>query len=131
MVGADPLRWLQVDPDPEAVHDVRAFVQKCCEDWQLPASCDVAVLLASELATNAVRYARTPLTVWLGHRSDRLVLSVEDASATVATQRQPDVWEESGRGLQLVDALADRWGERELAGGKLVWAEIATSRTDG
>lgn len=130
MTEPGPLRSLHVDADPAAVHDVRVFVQRCCEDWKLTGSSDVAVLLASELATNAVRYARTPLTVWLGHRSDRLVLSVEDASATVATPRQPDVWEEGGRGLQLVDALADRWGERELVGGKLVWAEIATRQDD-
>ena len=128
MTVVGPLRSLHVDADPEAVHDVRVFVQQCCEEWELTGTSDVAVLLASELATNAVRYARTPLTVWLGHRSDRLVLSVEDASETVATQRQPDVWEEGGRGLLLVDALADRWGEREIAGGKLVWAEIATGQ---
>lgn len=84
------------------------------------------MLLASELATNAVRYAHAPVVVWLGRRSDRIVLSVEDASHAPATVRHPGALDEGGRGLELVDALAERWGERDLPEGKLVWAEIAT-----
>ncbi len=123
----DVLRSMHVTPDAEAIHSVRRFVRECCADWGVQESTDVAVLLASELATNAVRYARTPVVVWLGHRSDRIVLSVEDASHASATVREPSPTDEGGRGLILVDALAERWGEREIATGKLVWAEIATA----
>jgi len=123
----DVLRSMHVNPDPEAIAAVRAFVQECCADWGIQETSDVAVLLASELATNAVRYAKTPVIVWLGHRPDRIVLSVEDASRSSATVRDPGAMDEGGRGLLLVDALAERWGERELATGKLVWAEIATA----
>lgn len=70
-------------------------------------SSDTAVLLASELATNAVRYAATPVTVWLGHRLDRIVLSVEDASHASTTVRGTNIMDEGGRGPLLVDALAE------------------------
>lgn len=123
----DVLRSMHLTPDPEAIHAVRLFVRECCADWGVQESTDVAVLLASELATNAVRYATAPVVVWLGHRSDRIVLSVEDASHVSATVREPSATDEGGRGLLLVDALAARWGEREVATGKLVWAEIATA----
>jgi anti-sigma regulatory factor (Ser/Thr protein kinase) len=123
----DVLRSMHVTPDPQAIHEVRSFVRECCTDWGVEEGTDVAVLLASELATNAVRYATAPVVVWLGHRSDRIVLSVEDASHASATVREPSVTDEGGRGLLLVDALAARWGEREVATGKLVWAEIATA----
>lgn len=122
------LRSLQVMPEAESVKEVRRFVEQCCADWGITSATDVAVLLASELATNAVRYARTPVVVWLGHRPDRLVLSVEDASHESATALHPGALEEGGRGLELVDALAERWGELEVPTGKRVWAEIATAR---
>lgn len=123
------LRSLHVTPDAAAISAVRAFVRECCVDWGVSESSDTAVLLASELATNAVRYASMPVTVWLGYRTDRIVLSVEDASHDSATVRAPSVTDEGGRGLLLVDALAERWGEREVPTGKLVWAEIATRQT--
>lgn len=122
------LRSLHVTPDAASISAVRDFVRECCADWGVSESSDTAVLLASELATNAVRYASTPVTVWLGYRPDRIVLSVEDASHASATVRAPGVLDEGGRGLLLVDALAERWGEREVANGKLIWAEIATRR---
>jgi anti-sigma regulatory factor (Ser/Thr protein kinase) len=125
------LRSLHVTPDAASISAVRDFVRECCADWGVLESSDTAVLLASELATNAVRYAATPVTVWLGHRLDRIVLSVEDASHASTTVRDPNIMDEGGRGLLLVDALADRWGERELATGKLVWAEIATRPPSG
>lgn len=120
------LRSVHVPPDAESVKRVRDFVEHCCTDWEVGTACDVAVLLASELATNSVRYARTPITVWLGHRSDRLVLSVEDASRSPATAREPQPQDEGGRGLLLVSQMSDRWGELDMPTGKRVWAEIPT-----
>ncbi len=120
-------RHLRVLSEPESVAVVREFVAASCAAWGLTCTADVAVLLASELATNAVRHARSPVTVWLGRRPDRIVLSVEDDSREPATVRHPRLMDEGGRGLELVDALADSWGEKEMPAGKLVWAEIRTS----
>lgn len=121
------LRWIDVEPSAESVAVVRGFVAEVCAQWHLNATSDVAVLLASELATNAVRHARTPVTVWLARRPDRLVLSVEDSSTAQTARRSVDDLDDSGRGLQIVDALAERWGQKEVPAGKLVWAEIRTS----
>lgn len=100
-------------------------MEHCCDEWGVGEAGAVAVLLAGELATNAVRHARTPIVVWLGHRPDRLVLSVEDASHVPAQVQHADSDDEGGRGLLLVDEMAERWGERDMPTGKLVWAEIA------
>ncbi len=48
------------------------------------------------------------MTVWLGHRLDRIVLSVEDAAHASTTVRGTNIMDEGGRGLLLVDALAER-----------------------
>ncbi|MGB8651531.1 MAG: ATP-binding protein [Mycobacteriales bacterium] len=118
-------RRLDLDPLPESVTRARAFVVRCCEDWRMDASRDTAALLVSELATNAVRHAGTPVTVWVARRPDRLVLSVQDQSPALPEPYPADPLDESGRGLALVEALADSWGERDVATGKIVWAEIA------
>ncbi|GAC1440570.1 MAG: ATP-binding protein [Mycobacteriales bacterium] len=119
------LRSINLAGTAESVGQARFFVQECCALWGLTEATDVAVLIASELATNAVRYARSPVILWLGHRPDRLVLSVEDLSAASPAVREPQATDEGGRGLVLVDALAQRWGETHLEHGKRVWAEIA------
>lgn len=116
----------QLPAEPESVARARAFVLEACEGWGLSATSETAVLLVSEMATNAVRYARTPVTVWLARWPDRVVLSVQDGSTSPPSLGRPDELDESGRGMFLVDSLADRWGEREIPEGKMVWAEIGT-----
>jgi anti-sigma regulatory factor (Ser/Thr protein kinase) len=82
-------------------------------------------LVVSELATNAVRHARSPFSVLA--RSDQHVIriSVRDASAVLPTLREPDPQAGPGIGLQMVDALAGAWGVEVTAGGKAVWAQLA------
>lgn len=117
---------IRLPADVEAVSLARDFVERVCREWGLDGASDTAVLLASELATNSVRHARTPVTVWLARRLDRIVLSVEDGSEEHSVVEHPGDDEEGGRGMLLVDVLSERWGEREVPTGKLVWAEIAT-----
>jgi anti-sigma regulatory factor (Ser/Thr protein kinase) len=81
-------------------------------------------LLVSELATNAVRYAR-------GRRFsvefdvDGLVLvAVCDANSTSPAPRRAAVNDEGGRGLAIVDALSDRWGAEVHLDGKCVWFQL-------
>ncbi len=116
----------ELPPEPESVGAAREFVVGCCERWGLVDVSETAVLLVSELATNAVRHARTPVTIWLARRLDRIVLSVQDGSPVHSHVEHPDTLDEHGRGMLLVDVLAERWGEREVPDGKMVWAEIAT-----
>jgi hypothetical protein len=90
----------------------------------LPVGCrEAARIVVSELASNAVRHARTPfeVTVRVG---DVVWVGVRDGS-----RRQPRVLfasteDISGRGLLLVSSLAIRWGIDWRDGDKVVWAEL-------
>ena len=86
---------------------------------------DAIALVVSELATNAVRHARSPFSVLA--RSDQRVIriSVRDASSEIPELRQVGPAEGHGMGLQMVDALASTWGFEVTSGGKAVWAQLA------
>jgi anti-sigma regulatory factor (Ser/Thr protein kinase) len=85
----------------------------------------VAVLLVSELVTNAVRHAGSPLTVAVSIGRAAVRVEVRDRSPRLpALREQHKAEDEWGRGLVLVDALANRWGAERLPSGKRVWFEL-------
>jgi two-component sensor histidine kinase len=96
---------------------------------------DPAALLVSELVTNAVEasasstvrdHGKLPIIGFaIRMTAASLVLEVWDASPLRPVPRQADVAADRGRGLVLVDALADAWGHRAADGGKIVWCEVA------
>jgi anti-sigma regulatory factor (Ser/Thr protein kinase) len=90
-----------------------------------------AILLTSELVSNVVLHART--AVELTVRSDHGVLRVEvgDHSTQMPIVKDYDREAVTGRGLQLVSSLADRWGVDPTATGKIVWFEIDLEVDDG
>jgi anti-sigma regulatory factor (Ser/Thr protein kinase) len=95
--------------------------------WQLGELTDAAVLLVSELVTNAIQHAapgasRTALR--LEYDGSWLRIEVHDASPHGPEPRTPDWLDESGFGLMLVDALAAKWGVQQTTQGKAVWAEL-------
>ena len=101
--------------------------------WQLTHLTDTAILLISELVTNAVLHARTNglgLALQLEVHGTWLRIEVHDADLREPEPRRPGGLEENGLGLVLVDSLADKWGVRETPAGKAVWAELDT-RPDG
>lgn len=145
-----------LDPDPVAAREAREFVAATCRAWQLDEDVDTISLLTSELVTNGVLHARTPLEVDLvtddrgllvevhdsdprpptprGHRVNLLadideVLTRPEAAA-VLDERQtllavgPAGAIGAGRGLLLVEALADEWGVELAADGKAVWFRL-------
>jgi PAS domain S-box-containing protein len=115
---------------PESAALTRGFTAGVLDGAGWRDQVDTAVLLVSELVTNAIRHARGPcaLTVKLG--DDEVELSVEDGDPQVPIARAARRLEESGRGLLLVGALADRWGVRAISGGKAIWFSLARSRPD-
>jgi anti-sigma regulatory factor (Ser/Thr protein kinase) len=90
----------------------------------------VVVLLVSEMATNAVIHAGTDFQVVVEAGSDTVSVDVIDADAHQPTgERTLDVEATSGRGLMLVEALADRWGCDEVDGDhKRMWFSISSAR---
>jgi anti-sigma regulatory factor (Ser/Thr protein kinase) len=88
---------------------------------------DTAVLLTSELVTNALVHAATDLTVHVDLTCERLRVEVDDGSAMAPAAGPVDMADlvsTGGRGLPLVATLALRWGWEPLADGKRVWFEV-------
>jgi anti-sigma regulatory factor (Ser/Thr protein kinase) len=83
----------------------------------------LAVLLTSEIVTNAVRYAGG-VVLRLTARPDAIRVSVHDDSTRMPQLCSPTAIEERGRGLAIVSALASRWGCEPTASGKAVWFEL-------
>jgi len=98
--------------------------------WRLDHMQETAVLIVSELVTNAVRHARETDVVDVDLHATRTCLRIEiqDCDRHWPQPRIPGGFEESGFGFVLVDALADKWGVRETTTGKAVWAELDVRR---
>ncbi|MBP5861005.1 ATP-binding protein [Streptomyces scabiei] len=117
---------------PRSVPRSRAVLHAVLGGWGVSqGTLESAELVLSELVTNALRVP-VPRDRQVGVRISRssadglLRLEVSDAGAGKPEVRVPRDEETGGRGLLLVEALADRWGVEERAGGigKTVWAEL-------
>jgi anti-sigma regulatory factor (Ser/Thr protein kinase) len=92
-----------------------------------PDSIDMVVLVASELVGNAVRHTPTAdggLVVDWTIDGGGVTVQVADPSPAAPAPRDPADTEPGGRGLRIVQALADDWGVRPTDGGKRVWAHV-------
>jgi anti-sigma regulatory factor (Ser/Thr protein kinase) len=88
-----------------------------------------ALLLASELVTNAVRHGTGPLDLEVIDGDDRFRVNVSDHSAQSPVPQTVDMFAESGRGLMLVETLSSTWGVTQRPGdGKCVWFELPPLR---
>ncbi len=119
---ADQVADWELDADPAAVAGVRADITRQLEGWGLEDKVPTTALVLSELITNAIRYAPGRIGVRL-LRDQALVCEVSDSSSTSPHLRYAADDEEGGRGLFLIAHLADRWGTRYTARGKVIWAE--------
>ncbi|NUP47300.1 MAG: PAS domain S-box protein [Catenulispora sp.] len=106
----------------------RQFAVETVDTWTCPDAAirDTVELLTSELLTNAVKHGRGGGTVTLRLLCfhDRLTVEVTDHSSREPRARHAGVGDESGRGLMLVEALAQAWGTRPTGGGKTVWFTV-------
>ncbi|MET7637161.1 ATP-binding protein [Streptomyces sp. NPDC005438] len=118
---------LRIEATPQAVPAARQHIRRVLKEWLLGPVVDEAALIVSELVTNGVRYSEAEfLTVALRRRGDVLVIEVSDpAGSLLPTMRDPGPEDCGGRGLHVVDALAERWGVRPHPGGKTVFAHLA------
>ena len=111
-------------PTAEAPRAVRAWIRGLLRDERHAPLEHAACLVVTELVTNAVLHARTPMCVAIELRGDGLRLSVADQNPHQPALRTYDNDATTGRGLHLIDVLADRWGLEERPGGKAVWCEL-------
>ncbi|MFG2923454.1 ATP-binding protein [Streptomyces sp. NPDC048305] len=105
---------------------VREFTEAAVTDWGFADRRDEVLLCVSELATNALLHGVPPgrgYLVRLMLKARELVVEVHDSGGGEPVVREPRG--ESGRGLLLVEALADRWGVGERDPGKVVWCAFS------
>jgi anti-sigma regulatory factor (Ser/Thr protein kinase) len=124
--------WFGLPALRTSVKVARDTVRDRLRAWKLPGdTCCDAVLLVSELATNAVRHTGSGqvlcgLTLTGDERRLRIELHDEGGTLVRRPERHAGHGEESGRGLFLVRQLADSWGSARSTRveGKVVWAEL-------
>ncbi len=124
-------------PHPTAVAAARRFVREVLNSWQLPCRDDLvsdAVLLTSELVTNAVVHAGTGVQVVCRLHGDGVEVSVLDRHPARMIPDDPQTGSADrpgGRGLLLPGALASSWGVTYAPAAKVVWFRLGLPRPDG
>src|ERR1022692_3193456 len=122
--------YLEVAAGPGAVLYARRCTRHTLAAWKLAHISADAELLVSELVTNAVTAtlsmrAAAPVALYLALDDRRLTLLVWDACPALPAQRRRDDDAAGGRGLEIVQALSDRWGTCAIPSrGKVVWARF-------
>lgn len=124
-------RSVEYAPCPSAAGQARAEVRRQLESWGLTEQSETVELLVSELVTNALVHAESRLRLTLTAAHGLLRCEVSDADARRPRVRRVTQTSEGGRGMFLVDALAQRWGCHEDGTGKTVWFELGTCGLDG
>ncbi|MEV4948734.1 ATP-binding protein [Streptomyces sp. NPDC053755] len=100
--------------------------------WGGPGACDVAELLTSELVTNALIHTEHGAVVTATVVPENLRVEVRDFVPGLTAPHVPAADDGThGRGLVLVDALADSWGVEDQEVGKVVWFELHGERRGG
>ena len=118
-------------PEPASCGRVRRDLQEFLGAFGIPADpTDVALLIVNELASNAVDHARTLFGVIARITGGELWISVTDGSDEPLQQRPIDPLAVRGRGLQMVDALSDRWAVTVHERGKTVTAVLVVEDPD-
>ncbi|MCT9104948.1 SpoIIE family protein phosphatase [Streptomyces mirabilis] len=113
--------------DPEALTEARHMIRAAVRAWGGGERADDVELVADELITNALMHTEGAAIVTLRVLSGpgrRLRAEVEDSSSALPRRREAGESGVSGRGLLLVDRLADVWGVEARGGGKCVWCEF-------
>jgi anti-anti-sigma factor len=127
MAAADPvpLRMRRrLEPSIHAPRLARELAAEACTEWNLPSCIVPTEILASELVTNAVRHAATTIDLQFTRRAELLRVSVHDRDRQMARLQSPTELDDHGRGLLIVNSVADRWGTEPITGGKVVWAAL-------
>ena len=119
----DGMSTLHLEPVVESTPVARHWVAAHLRD--LPAEVTgCAALLTSELVTNAVLHAATPLCVTLHILPDRIRVDVADGNPSFPSIKDYGKDAATGRGLTLFNTLASNWGVQAVEDGKIVWFEL-------
>lgn len=124
--GGTTRRWVTIlAPVARSIPEARRFAREALLALGVPHPEDAVALLVSELITNAVLHAGTPVRLSVLRYDGVLRIEVRDDDPTPPRLVDPDPMRPGGRGIMLVDALAQRWGVNANERGKTIWFEVA------
>jgi PAS domain S-box-containing protein len=115
----------RLPPQPSSVAEARALVGTLLEEAGRAELRDDAVLVVSEVVTNALLHAGTPIEVAARVDADHLRVEVSDGSDHLPVRRNYAATAGTGRGLMMLESMVEEWGVERHPRGKTVWFEIA------
>ncbi len=126
MAPSGELMRAEFGAEPRSPLEARQLLRATLHGWRLHHLEEVATLLVSELATNAVLHAQSSFLVEAEQLSSMVRVSLYDCAAAAPMRRHHGVHAGTGRGIGLVAVLASAWGTRSAATpwAKLVWFEL-------
>ncbi|WP_326550067.1 ATP-binding protein [Micromonospora sp. NBC_01813] len=123
-----PYRWHEyLTPSSYSPGRARRLIDEACRSWQLGALVDEAMVIGSELVSNAVEHAGTELDITTTRLAGAIRISVRDRAPELPKPADRSVHGNlrgRGRGLAIIEALASDWGYAGLSDGKAVWAAL-------
>jgi hypothetical protein len=121
-----PTHDIELGPTPASVPRGRNYVRERCLAAGVPGKAADACLLASEVLTNALKHAGTPMTMTVtSPERDAIRVAVHDGTAEQPIRRANRRGvSRNGRGILLLDLIATRWGVTQERTGKTVWFEV-------
>lgn len=115
---------LELSAQPTSARRARLFVGELLRANGADGATEVCLLLTSELVTNALLYARSDVVLRVLINAPMVRISVHDDSPVPPVARSSQTEDTSGRGLALVEGLANDWGVTLNGQGKEVWFEV-------
>lgn len=121
---------LTLAPVAGAARQARELVSTAFDRWGQADLAGSATIVVTEMVNNVVAHARTEMTVLLSRRDESVRVAVQDSSGTSPRFAGPVApTSYGGRGLLLIDSVADSWGSLAVPGGKIVWAVLSETGT--
>lgn len=113
-------------PTAGSVRVARHVLLELMQVWDLPHDQEDGALLITELVTNVVDHVggEAELTVEINAADDWLRIAVVDGSAVRPVVRELSMDHPRGRGMRMIQRIAERWGADEHLGGKRVWCDL-------
>ena len=119
---------LDLPPQPLSARRARRWVTEQLTGFGLEPLYDAVELLTAEVVTNALLHAGTPLHVRLRRQGPGVQVEVTDGSLVPPHRQHFSRTSTTGRGVGLLDDLADEWGWRPERAGKTVWFRVLRPR---
>lgn len=115
---------MHLGQDMLSARRARKFVAQHCLEWGCDPVVDSALVVVSELVTNAVTHAQSSCELRLSFANAALRVEVVDTGGGNPDLMAATAEDEHGRGLLLISALTAAWGVEATPSGKAVWAQL-------